>query len=482
MMREARPWTATRTQLAHGNHEMRSRIAAAGGIEQVMAVMDSKSTDAHTQAKACWSLVNLACSSPHNQAKIATLGGIRRIISALITHPHHEELQQEGCKCLYFLSLLSSNQLRIADAGGIEQLISIITVYLNRPRVKILEQACAALSALAINASNKAAIAAAGGVPALFRVLDEHRTVCALIEVCLLALNNLADEPLMKKQIADIASGLKWERAGAAKPAQTNERNNEALALSLTHKHTFTQTEFELFGIICLRCNDVIRSGEVYYRPAACTGGMQRVLAVLLGHKLHQGIAEQACGLICNLALSEEHQPRFASAGAIPALLGALNQFRHAAAVVVQASAALWAISHNTANQRQIAKQGGIKILLSALEKFPEEASVSETVCSALANLVSDRENHAQLVAAGGIEAVLQAMDRHTNHVGVCEEACAMLERWTKTAKVTAETAGGRGGGARRGGGVVQRILCAMERHRGYSGVQEKDCMTMYNL
>ena len=412
--------------------------------------MDSKLTDAHAQAKACWSLVNLACSAPENQAKIATLGGIPRIISALIAHPHHEELQQEGCKCLYFLSFLPRNHLRIADAGGIEQLISIITVYLNRPRVKILEQACAALSALAIKASNKAAIAAAGGVPALFRVLDEHPTVCALMEVCLLALNNLADDSLVKNEIAHIASGLKWERAGAAKPAQTHERNNEALALSLTHKHTFTHTEFELFGIMCLRCDDVIRSGEVYYRPAACTGGMQRVLAVFLGHKGHQGIAQQACGLICNLALSEEHQPRLAAAGGITIILGALNQFRHVAAVVVQACAALWAISHNTANQRQIVKLGGIKILVSALETFPEEASVSETVCSALANLATDRENHIKLAAAGGIEAVLQALDRHTHHVGVCEEACAMLEHWTKNAKVSAVTAGGRGGGGAR--------------------------------
>jgi len=41
---------------------MRSKIAAAGGIEQVMVVMDNQH-DADAQAKACWSLVNLANSN-----------------------------------------------------------------------------------------------------------------------------------------------------------------------------------------------------------------------------------------------------------------------------------------------------------------------------------------------------------------------------------------------------------------------------------
>jgi len=109
---------------------------------QVMAVMDNKSADADAQAKACWSLVNLACSAQDNQAKIAALGGIPRIIAALTAHPHHEELQREACKCLYFLSLLPRNRVRIADAGGIEKLISIIIAYSDRPCVKILEQVC----------------------------------------------------------------------------------------------------------------------------------------------------------------------------------------------------------------------------------------------------------------------------------------------------------------------------------------------------
>jgi len=63
-------------------------------------------------------------------------------------------------------------------------------------------------------------------------------------------------------------SGLSWKMAGSTKLAQGRELTNAALSEALTQTTTFTQEQWDAFGIDDLRDYDYIQAGDRYYQPA----------------------------------------------------------------------------------------------------------------------------------------------------------------------------------------------------------------------
>ena len=63
------------------------------------------------------------------------------------------------------------------------------------------------------------------------------------------------------------ASGLKWRNIGETTPSQGQELYTPELAIALTTKSTFTQQEWEVFGICDLKMSQFVRSGGTYFRP-----------------------------------------------------------------------------------------------------------------------------------------------------------------------------------------------------------------------
>jgi len=63
------------------------------------------------------------------------------------------------------------------------------------------------------------------------------------------------------------ASGLRWRNVGAVRPALGRALANAALEGALSSKQTFTQAEWDAFGIEDLRPDDWIQSGSLYFKP-----------------------------------------------------------------------------------------------------------------------------------------------------------------------------------------------------------------------
>ena len=63
------------------------------------------------------------------------------------------------------------------------------------------------------------------------------------------------------------ALGLKWKSIGSTKPTNGEELTNSELASALESKTTFTQDEFDAFGITDLDSNVFIESGASYFQP-----------------------------------------------------------------------------------------------------------------------------------------------------------------------------------------------------------------------
>lgn len=66
-----------------------------------------------------------------------------------------------------------------------------------------------------------------------------------------------------------VSAGLKWMSAGNRRPAEGRELVNDQLSLALRGKTSFTQHEWDAFGIKELRSSDYILCRAAYFKPAS---------------------------------------------------------------------------------------------------------------------------------------------------------------------------------------------------------------------
>jgi hypothetical protein len=83
--------------------------------------------------------------------------------------------QEHACWALRKLAVNAGNQVRIAEAGGIEAVLSAMKAHTTS--VLAQQHACAALRSLAVNAGNKVLIAEAGGIEAVVSAMKAHKTI-----------------------------------------------------------------------------------------------------------------------------------------------------------------------------------------------------------------------------------------------------------------------------------------------------------------
>jgi hypothetical protein len=75
-------------------------VAAAGGIEAVVAALWEHPGTEAVQGLGCFALTNLVTDHPDNQTAVAAAGGIAAVVAALRAHPAAEAVQENGCYAL----------------------------------------------------------------------------------------------------------------------------------------------------------------------------------------------------------------------------------------------------------------------------------------------------------------------------------------------------------------------------------------------
>ena len=76
------------------NAENRVAIAAAGGVEAVVAAMRAHAADAMVQQNGCGALASLAANSAENKVAIAAAGGVEAVKAAMRAHSGDTAVQQ----------------------------------------------------------------------------------------------------------------------------------------------------------------------------------------------------------------------------------------------------------------------------------------------------------------------------------------------------------------------------------------------------
>jgi hypothetical protein len=74
------------TNLAHNNSDNRARFLEAGGVEALLAAMESHlETSPKIQRQACWALLTLAGSDDASRAIVAA-GGADKMMRSMVKH------------------------------------------------------------------------------------------------------------------------------------------------------------------------------------------------------------------------------------------------------------------------------------------------------------------------------------------------------------------------------------------------------------
>lgn len=192
----------SRFSSAHRSNQ--DTIAAAGGVELIVSLLEPKKFEQHKPkaglgygsggasileseqdavanlrededgsgehhliqkelASALWSL---SFENGANQAKIAQAGGISLLVSLISDHP---DIHRNAAGALWSLAADEKNRITIAAEGGIPQLVELLK---TGSQNLAQESAAGALRTLAMNPTNRSKIADSGGIPNLIQLFD----------------------------------------------------------------------------------------------------------------------------------------------------------------------------------------------------------------------------------------------------------------------------------------------------------------------
>jgi hypothetical protein len=157
-------------------------------------------------------------------------------------------------------------------------------------------------------------------------------------------------------------------------------------------------------------------------------------------HKAEQGLQTLACGVLSNLAHTNDgylahikatgavHRAmRLADQGAVKRIIVAMEMFPDDAEIQVRASWALRKLAEADENRVKIAKDGGIEALLNAMRKHRSNFEVQIKAVFALRILAESSFNQVKIMVAGGMELILAAMDRPGANYQMNEVSCLAL-------------------------------------------------------
>ena len=352
--------------------ENKSKIATLGGLDPLIsaiAAANNTFSESHSMRQhACRALFALSADDK-NKIEIVKCNGLRPLIECLQSRSWHVQWHAAGA--LANISINKKNKVRIAHAGGLEPMIQL--AFSERDRVK--RQIARGLFALAAHEEVRKLIVDLNGIRALCNLLDSPHedTQCNSVG----ALGNIALSSDLKDAVVE--GGCLPYVIGLA---------------SSTHEKLQRQTARILFSL---------SAGEAIRRMIVENGGLFPL--VRLASSPSEAIQRDAAGAIANIAIGRGNKGKIVEAGGLVPLVelaGSKNSN-----VQRQVARALFALAGNQENQETIVHLGGLIPLLKLLRSSSSE--VRKHAAGAIANIATNANVRAEVVQSGALEPLLQA-------------------------------------------------------------------------
>ena len=149
------------------NH--RTNIVRMGGILAVVRVLDMNFASAEAQALGCWILGNLALDED-SQVSIIQVGGVDAVLNAMRAYVEDWEVQEAGCFALFQLTQNKVDEL-VIEASAIETILSSMLVHSDHPEIQ--EDGFRTLATLCLEDEEMmTALSDAGGIAAMSEAMQ----------------------------------------------------------------------------------------------------------------------------------------------------------------------------------------------------------------------------------------------------------------------------------------------------------------------
>eukprot|EP00277_Geminigera_cryophila_P002067 CAMPEP_0179416046 /NCGR_PEP_ID=MMETSP0799-20121207/6579_1 /TAXON_ID=46947 /ORGANISM="Geminigera cryophila, Strain CCMP2564" /LENGTH=415 /DNA_ID=CAMNT_0021188871 /DNA_START=195 /DNA_END=1442 /DNA_ORIENTATION=- len=190
-----------------------------------------------------------------------------------------------------------------------------------------------------------------------------------------------------------------------------------------------------------------------FHLPITQKGGIEIVTACLTLHCDLEGVVEQGCWVLLNLAHTDaRYKDSICNAGGVEAVLHALLLHPSSPQVGEQGCRVLRNVASNNERARQrIIHAQGLERIVSVMVECGDNAGVVEKGCGVLVNLISPLSDPKVLVHSGAIKQVIKAMEHHAFNAKVQEQGVAFLLRLLHHCPSLKETVRERGDKVARG-------------------------------
>mmetsp|Transcript_4402 Transcript_4402/g.4832 ORF Transcript_4402/g.4832 Transcript_4402/m.4832 type:complete len:1004 (+) Transcript_4402:42-3053(+) len=319
----------------------------------ITLIIDSMKSFMHIsplQKNACGAIRNIALSDA-NKEMVIQLGAIPLIITVMLIHSDHPEVQANACGCLVNLSRKDDDAKRsIADFKGIDRVLETMRSHKGVPEVQ--ESAIACLRNLAVNDSNMAKIEQTGGIGVIVGMMERHKWRPHVQKSACGALLNLAIRPANRHVIA-VAGGIEW-----------------IISAMRTHSNS---DDIQQHGIGALR--NIALNKDLTLRIAD-QGGIDVILQTMERHKKKVALQVDSCAALWNLCANDALLPIVGQKGGISQIIQALGLHSDHYDLYYLAIGALSCLVSHEENVKRIfgRRAAGLRAILRCLTFYPNKA------------------------------------------------------------------------------------------------------------
>lgn len=374
------------------------------------------------------------------------------IVNIMMMNSTSMKVQAEGLHALSLVHVLDANMLEdCANSCGFEVIISAM----GRCSKDAMAQtnACKVLFLAAASGDKplQIAIGFAGGVEGAVDAMKVFEEDDIVMEGCLLALSNLC---IPEENVQYALEGELIELAAAAMA-----KNVENCGLQ---EHG------------CAVLANLAVHEKARRRIRDC-GGCDNIVVSMIVNPMDVGVQCQALVALRNLCVKDdENKVLLANAGAIDAIIQAMQNHRDEVQIQARASWVLSVIGVNEDNKLYIGENGGSECIVRSMWDYPDDLGIQEKGCRALWTLSVKTQNRDSILDVDGISAIIVAMKNHASEPDIQERGCGVLCNMAANdddikVQIVDE-------------GALEAIVMAMVLHGENEGVQELAVNILYKL
>jgi len=386
--------------------QLRLQLVAKGILPRILNALRLHSKESEVVRRGAGVFTNILTIAS-NRMEMLKSNAVDVLLTVMQLHTNVHHVQQELAGAIWNFSVLPEARVVLAAKGATATLLMSMNTHYKVPRVQC---------------------AVAGALGQLVTVMESKLTVARKggIKILVAAMNNHAADARVQREVTSLLMQITLP-----------DRHDSAVT------HEIREAVYRgrgLPAVIAVMCEC---PASIDVQRAAC--GVLWHLSVAEKHRAnflkHEGVSAvvramelyptdavvqcRAAGVLWNLAM---HSPdALRSRACIGLFVQAMTA--HAAVPAVQrcCSGGLWVLAAlRPETAPEIAEAGAIPALLAAVQSHVS-AQVHRTVCGALKELSKVEALGAAIIAAGGVPAVVLSLDRHRNVPDVLHEAATLL-------------------------------------------------------